>query len=244
MKRSEVNRILQEASAFLDSRMFTLPPWAYWSPKQWSEILDGPEKANAHAEIIDNGLGWDLTDFGLGDYASAGLLLFTLRNGNPEKPGGKPYAEKILVVKEAQVTPMHFHWSKMEDIIVRGGGNLQVQLYNAAQGTAPASEPPAPLDKVGEIEVGIDGVKRTFQSGAVVTLEPGQSICLPQYLYHSFWAEPGTGTVLAGEVSMVNDDAQDNCFLDAPGRFPQIEEDVPPWVLLCTEYRNASRYAS
>lgn len=50
MKRSEVNRILRDAGEFLDSRMFALPPWAYWGPKEWAEILGDPEKAKAHAE--------------------------------------------------------------------------------------------------------------------------------------------------------------------------------------------------
>jgi len=36
-----------------------------------------------------------------------------------------------MVVEEGQITPMHFHWSKAEDIIVRGGGNLVIQLYNS-----------------------------------------------------------------------------------------------------------------
>lgn len=30
-----------------------------------------------------------------------------------------------------QVTPMHFHWSKTEDIINRAGGKPVIQLYNA-----------------------------------------------------------------------------------------------------------------
>jgi D-lyxose ketol-isomerase len=242
MKRSEVNSVLREASVLFETMKFNLPPWACYSTEQWMEILNDPNKAEAHAEIIDNQLGWDLTDFGSGDYASIGLLLFTLRNGNPRDPGGKPYAEKVLVSGENQVTPMHFHWSKMEDIIVRGGGNLQVKLYNAAHTTDPASEPAPPVDESGDVHVSIDGVTNVFPAGTTVTLEPGQSITLTPYMYHAFWAESGSGTVLAGEVSMVNDDERDNCFLDAPGRFPDIEEDAQPWVLLCTEYRKAQRY--
>ena len=61
--------------------------------------------------------------YGSGDFYKRGLFLFTLRNGkyNIDK---KPYAEKIMIVEEEQETPMHHHWSKMEDIINRGGGNL------------------------------------------------------------------------------------------------------------------------
>ena len=62
------------------------------------------------------------------------------------------------------------------------------------------------------------------------------SITLPQRQYHAFWAERGHGSVLIGEVSMVNDDNTDNRFYETQGRFPTIEEDEPPLYLLCNEY--------
>ena len=48
--------------------------------------------------------------------------------------------------------------------------------------------------------------------------------------------EPGTGAVLIGEVSQCNDDNTDNRFNPPAGRFPEIEEDEPPYRLLCNEY--------
>ena len=36
-----------------------------------------------------------------------------------------------MIVEENQETPMHFHWSKMEDIINRGGGNLVIELFRS-----------------------------------------------------------------------------------------------------------------
>ena len=42
--------------------------------------------------------------------------------------------------------------------------------------------------------------------------------------------------VIVGEVSMCNDDNTDNRFEEAQGRFPTVEEDEPPYRLLCTEY--------
>jgi D-lyxose ketol-isomerase len=42
--------------------------------------------------------------------------------------------------------------------------------------------------------------------------------------------------VLLGEVSQCNDDKTDNRFHDNIGRFPDIEEDEPPYRLLCGEY--------
>lgn len=222
MKRSEINRILLASSEFIHSRGFYLPPFAAWSPQDWQN--KGPEVS----EIVENHLGWDITDFGSGDFEKTGLFLFTLRNGNPENWNtlrGKLYAEKILIVREGQVTPMHFHWKKSEDIINRGGGDLLIQIYNATDEEGLADDP---------ISVSIDAIRYNLPAGDVVCLKPGESITLPPRLYHKFWGE--NGWVLVGEVSMVNDDEQDNRFLDALGRFPQIEEDEAPIHLLCTDY--------
>ena len=63
-------------------------------------------------------LGWDITDYGLGDFEKVGFALITLRNGNQHDPKYKKvYAEKLLMLKEGQHSPMHFHWVKSEDII-------------------------------------------------------------------------------------------------------------------------------
>ena len=174
-------------------------------------------------------LGWDITDFGQGDFSKIGLFLITLRNGNQKNPEKypKPYAEKLMLVREKQITPMHFHWNKMEDIINCGGGNLIIKLYNST-----ADEQLADTDVV----VTMDGVQHTFPAGTEICLEPGQSVTLTPYLFHRFWGEEGKGTVIVREVSMCNDDANDNCFYDPAGRFPQIEEDAAPLHLLCNEY--------
>lgn len=220
MKRSEINNLIREAIRFFDRMNFKLPPWATWPPERWKE------HRKACREIFENALGWDLTDFGSGDFSSNGLLLFTIRNGNPQKDQ-KPYSEKIMIVDEAQVTPMHFHWSKMEDIINRGGGNLMIDLY-ASDKTEGLSDRP--------FEVSLDGIRRKFRPGDTVRLTPGESITLYQGLYHRFYGEPGKGKVLVGEVSAVNDDMTDNRFYDGVGRFPDILEDEPPLHLLTSDY--------
>lgn len=220
MKRSEINRILKNAMAFMTERKFILPPWAYWSLSDWKK-----NRQNA-LEIIENMLGWDITDFGSGEFYKRGLFLFTLRNGrfNIDK---KPYAEKIMIVEEDQETPMHFHWAKMEDIINRGGGNLVIELVNATTTDKPGTDP---------VHFSTDGIKRTVPAGGKVILSPGESICLEQRMYHRFYGEPGKGKVLVGEVSTVNDDHTDNCFYEPVGRFPVIDEDEPPLHLLVSDY--------
>jgi len=222
MKRSAINTIIRQADAFMKAHGFYLPPFAYWSPDDWKK--KGPEVS----EIVENNLGWDITDFGSGNFEEVGLFLFTLRNGSLQnlKTGqGKTYAEKVLVTDVDQVTPLHFHWSKTEDIINRGGGRLAIKLYNSTP-----DEQLADTDVI----VSMDGVRHQFKAGETVILDVGQSITLPTGLYHEFW---GVGSkVLVGEVSKVNDDATDNRFLKAKGRFPEIIEDEPPLHLLVGDY--------
>ena len=221
MKRSELNAIMRDAVAFIKDMKFLLPPFAYWSPAEWAT------KGHDYDEIRDNMLGWDITDFGSGDYKKVGLLMFTLRNGNfnDKEKYVKPYAEKLLIVEEGQITPYHFHWSKMEDIINRGGGDLLVQVYNSDE-----KEDFAATD----VPLAIDGHRYAVKAGSVVRIRPGESISIQSGMYHKFWAEGGR--TLLGEVSKVNDDRVDNRFHDPVGRFPAIEEDEPALYLLGNEY--------
>lgn len=226
MKRSEINEILRESIAFCRRQNFHLPRWALWSPAEWARA------GHEADEVRQRLLGWDVTDFGGGDFRRLGLTLFTIRNGRftpKPDPMTKDYSEKILLVGEGQVTPTHFHWSKMEDIINRAGGRLVLELWNAGRKTEA-------LDENSPVRVSIDGIEQTVPAGGKVVLEPGESITLPPYLYHRFYAQAGEGMVLGGEVSRVNDDAKDNRFLTPLPRFPGIEEDAQPLHLLCTEY--------
>lgn len=224
MKRSQINAVIRDALDFLGEQRFALPDFCNWSVEDWKA------KGGEADEIRENALGWDITDFGQGDYSKIGLLLITLRNGNVKQPDRYPksYAEKIMIVRENQVTPMHFHWKKMEDIINRGGGNLMIKLFNST---------PSEALSLTDVCVVTDGVRMTVPAGYELRLQPGQSVTLTPGMYHRFWGEAGTGTVLVGEVSMCNDDERDNRFFDAIGRFPVIEEDAAPFRLLCSEYR-------
>jgi D-lyxose ketol-isomerase len=220
MKRSEVNSIIADIEKFFSLHHFILPEWASWSPDDWKG------KYEICSEIIDNKLGWDITDFGSSDFRRKGLSLFTIRNGNWDKKD-KMYCEKIMVADEDQETPMHFHWNKTEDIINRGGGNLVMELYMATNDDKFSQE---------TLRASIDGVLTSVKPGEPVILKPGQSICLRSRVYHRFYGQKGKGKVLIGEVSMVNDDANDNRFYDKTGRFPEITEDEKPVHLLVNDY--------
>jgi len=233
MKRSEINEILSESIEFCREMNFNLPPWGHWSPEQWAQA------SAEYDEIRDNKLGWDITDYGGRDpmdtsvpkaFSDLGLVLFTIRNGNPDPNAGyiKSYCEKLLLVGESQQTPYHYHANKMEDIICRAGGNLLCVVYNRADDDS--------LDTESPVHVSVDGRNYEVAAGETVRLKPGESIALPSFQYHEFYAEEGTGMSLVGEVSKVNDDANDNFFLGDVGRFPEIEADEPPLRYLCTEY--------
>ncbi len=213
--------MINESIKFFNSMNFILPVWGYWSLNDWKKCSED------YSEIVDNMLGWDLTDYGGGSFNEKGLILFTIRNGNLKKDK-KPYAEKIMISEELQDAPMHFHWSKMEDIINRNGGNLIIELYGSTIDEKLSKEP---------VNVKIDGIKKTVQAGGKIILKPGESICLEQGIYHRFYAEKGHGKVMIGEVSMFNDDNTDNRFYEPQGRFPVIEEDELPAYLLVNDYK-------
>ena len=224
MKRSEINAALREMEQMTKLCRFPLPPFCGYTPVQWQGF------GHEYDEIRDCRLGWDITDYGLGDFEKVGFSLITIRNGcrAMQETYPKVYAEKLLYLKQNQYAPNHFHWYKTEDIINRGGGNVLIRVYN--------SLPDEGIDYASDVRVRTDGVLRTVPAGSQIRLTPGESIHIHQRLYHDFTVEPGTGPVLLGEVSQCNDDEHDNRFLPPVGRFPTIEEDEPPYRLLCNEY--------
>jgi len=222
MKRSEINAIIKKFEKLLDEHCFEIPPFLKFTPEEWAD------KGHEYDEIRDNMLGWDVTDYGMGDYAHLGLALITIRNGNVHNPKyTKTYAEKIILCFPGQVSPMHFHWSKMEDIINRGGGDIVFKLYNATKDEQLADT---------DVEICQDGRRYMVPAGQDIVLKPGDSLSLYPYYYHEFVIPEDSEPVLIGEVSMCNDDNTDNRFLKPLGRFPTIEEDEAPYRLLCNEY--------
>lgn len=221
MKRSRINDILRESDAFIRSFGYTLPPFAYLSP----DAL----KASGHAEIKARRMGWDITDYGKEDFDVMGLFLFTTRNGLSADLGKKSamlYAEKIMISRDRQLSPMHRHDLKVEDIINRGGGTLVIELFMAdAEGG---------IDRDAEVSVMVDGVIRTLPAGGHLKLVPGESVTLYPNNWHAFWGE--NGDVLIGEVSTVNDDLTDNIFDQPIGRFSNVEEDEAALHLLVSDY--------
>ncbi|EEX12928.1 conserved hypothetical protein [Citreicella sp. SE45] len=221
MKRSRINEIIREGDAFIRSHGFRLPPFAYLSP--------GELRAAEHGEIARRRMGWDITDYGAGDFDRMGLFLFTTRNGLNADLGQRSamlYAEKIMISRPDQLSPNHRHDVKVEDIINRGGGTLVLELF--------AATPEGGIDRGAPVTVLCDGMERTLPAGGHLKLDPGESVTLFPTTWHAFWGEGSD--VLIGEVSTVNDDLTDNIFEMEIGRFSTIEEDEPPLHLLVSDY--------
>ena len=223
MKRSTVNQIIREADNFIRSFGYRLPPFAYWSPAEMKARI------REIGGILGSRLGWDITDYGRGEFDRLGLFLFTVRNGQAadlKKGRGMLYAEKIMISRRDQLSPMHRHDIKAEDIINRGGGTLALKLYMSASDGS--------IDKKAAVSVPTDGVARTLEPGGILRLGTGESVTLLPGVWHAFWAEDKD--VLIGEVSTVNDDLTDNVFAEPVSRFSEVEEDEEPLYLLVSDY--------
>ncbi|MFW8595056.1 D-lyxose/D-mannose family sugar isomerase [Cribrihabitans neustonicus] len=223
MKRSKINEILQAADEMIRGHGFALPPFAYWTPDEFRT------RASEASHVIDTRCGWDITDYGAGRFDEMGLFLFTLRNGRLSDLSagrGMCYAEKLLISRQDQLSPMHTHAIKAEDIINRGGATLVVELYGS-DGAGNFAE-----DRGGTVMC--DGIARDYAPGEKLRFGPGESVTLMPGDWHAFWGEGGD--VLVGEVSTVNDDETDNIFREKIGRFAEIEEDTDPLHLLVSDY--------
>ncbi|MBQ9099021.1 MAG: D-lyxose/D-mannose family sugar isomerase [Clostridia bacterium] len=225
MKRSEINAAIRWAEALCQQHHVTLPFFASL-PAEKAEF-HRPERIN----LLKTMLGWDVSDFGSGDFDRVGAVLFTVRNGCVHEPGvGTPYAEKYIFLKDGceQEIPLHYHNSKTEDIINRAGGVFCCQL--AAQG---ADGKP---DLTQPVRVLRDGAYYDAAPGEIIEITTGNSITLEPGVYHRFFAKTGCGDLLIGEVSKINDDNTDNVFAIIRNRWCAIEEDEPPYRLLVNEY--------
>ena len=97
MKRSKINKALKELEAMCAREHCYLPPFCNFTPEEWKT------KGHEYDEVRDCMLGWDITDYGLGNFDKFGFSLITIRNGCRTQPEKYPkvYAEKLLYLDEA-----------------------------------------------------------------------------------------------------------------------------------------------
>ena len=159
----------------------------------------------------------------LADFARAGLFAF--------QQTARPRTEFADACHDASKLVFRKTRDIRKNVARFGGGNLLIRVYN--------SLPDEQIDKESDVTVHTDGRTYQVKAGTQIRLTPGESISIQPRMYHDFEVEEGTGAVLLGEVSQVNDDNADNRFNPPVGRFPEIEEDEPPYRLLCNEYPKA-----
>ncbi len=220
MKRSVANTNIEWAMELCKKLNFNLPSFAYWTPEDWEAKKDSTKR------MREVGLGWDVTDYASENFDKIGAVLFTLRNGSMSDPN-RPYCEKIIAMKDGQLLPRHFHYTKTEDIINRCGGTLCVEVWNSK-----SKEEGYAVDEESDVTLYCDGQPVTVKAGGVVKVTTGNSITLEPYVYHRFYAEGGD--LIVGEVSKVNDDAADNHFSEE--MHLTLEEDEPVRHVLCGGY--------
>jgi D-lyxose ketol-isomerase len=212
MKRSFIESRIAMMLAQCARHGLTLPPFAQWTPEQFRA-----DQASA-GRIAAGGLGWNIVEFAPGAFTAPGLSAFTVRMGDWHdlaKGGGRLYGEKALMLEDGQGAPHHYHVVKTEDILNRGGGRLMLELFKVDCSGRRLHEP---------FRVLKDATMIDLEAGGRVALEPGESIVLEPYVAHSFWAEGGL--VVAGEVSLANDDTTDNYFVPALAPPDPIDEDI------------------
>lgn len=214
MKRSEINNQIEKFIAFCRKYNYQLPTFNYQNP----EIIK---------ELKVRQLGFDVTDYGSGDFEKIGLALFTIRNGNPQELESIPYCEKTMFSLPGQKTPCHYHRKKTEDIFVRAGGNLIIKIWPSEKGKIDG-------EKMKVLFNGCD--YRQIISGQEIKLSAGETVTLTPKEAHEFYGDPSDDGVLVGEVSTFNDDTGDNIFLDKVSRFPEIVEDESIKYYLVGDY--------
>ena len=103
MKRSEINAIIKEFEAMLKEYKFALPPFLSFTPEEWAE------KNHEYDEIRDNALGWDVTDYGMGNYDKLGLADLLRTRGSVLKeefrPDGAYYEATVKIDELHKFTP-------------------------------------------------------------------------------------------------------------------------------------------
>ena len=215
MLRSKVNSHIKLSLNYLLKKNYNLPIWASWNFSKWKRNTKLAKKISTYQ------LSWDITDFGSDNFDKIGLTLFTLRNGTLSEKNNIQYAEKLMVLKPNQAIPYHYHKRKIEDIINRYGGELELGLYHTNN------------DKK-IINYEIDSKTKHIKPFKKIKISEGQSIRLFPFCCHYFKSPlKNKKLLIIGEVSSVNNDNNDNFFPSNAPRFNKIVEDekieIPLW---------------
>ena len=96
-------------------------------------------------------------------------------------------------------------------------------------------KPDGTVDPASDVIYYSDGVQEVAKAGVPFIITTGNSITLTPKTFHTFGTKEGTGPLICGEVSKVNDDNTDNYWAQPTSRFAETEEDEPILYPLCNE---------
>ena len=223
MKRSRINEILREGDAFIRSFGYVMPPFAYWSPE---ELRARKPRASSR-----RGSAGTSPTTGKTSSTNSACSCSQSRNGRAEdlaRGQGMLYAEKIMISRKNQLSPMHRHVVKAEDIINRGGGKLVLELFMPdAEGN---------IDHAGRgARCRADGVMRKLPRRRASEARAGRK--RDASAGRVAWIL-GRGRRCADRRSFDGQRRSDRQYLPRPDRHasPQIEEDEAPLHLLVSDY--------
>jgi hypothetical protein len=239
MKRSEINAAIGRALSNAKDFHVALPVWADWQPLQFDKKASG---------IALQKLGWNPVDFGLGDFANCGLVVFALCSPlvdeygqpltNAQHVGGHDYpvtafSRKYLFVQAGQTEPHHFHRQKQrKEVTVIAGASVRFELAWA--------ESDKVLSSTKDVDVQVDGIWHHLPANGSIVVNPGETITLPANLSHIISVPAGGLDVIMLETSTANNDRSDNIFpFMTPTSKPVIEDEEARYQLL-TEYSAAA----
>ena len=221
MERSRINTLLADAEDFFAASNVALPEFAFWHPDEFEHRV-----RSGHERLVVSGMGWLVSDFGLDDFASEGMIAFCSCAGASDIDAGRTYAERHFILRESQRIPTRFHRLRTKDLINCGPGNLCLRLHR--------STPSGVLDETVNVQTEIDAAVRKLTPGARLVLHPGERVLIEPMTFHECWAEQDD--VIAREISSASDEISDTFFLSQIGFATALDEDEKPRRLLISDY--------
>jgi D-lyxose ketol-isomerase len=237
MKRSEIDAAIDRAIGNASKFGVALPKWADWHPLQFDASADG---------IRTQKLGWKVIDFGVGDFANCGLVLFALTSPLVDEFGAPltkahhvgaydypvtAFSRKFLFVQAGQTEPHHFHRQKQrKEVTVVAGGSVRFELAWADSDTTLSDK---------DVDVQVDGIWHHLPANGSIVLNPGETITLPGNLSHIISVPADGSDVIMLETSTANNDRSDNIFPFMTPTSKPVLEDVKARYQLLDEHSAA-----
>ena len=212
MLRSEINALIRDAEGYFKAERFRLPPFAFWTPDDWAKP-DGDI-----SEIVDCGLGWDITDFGLGEYHTLRPPPLHDEKRPTREPEGGHREDLLREGDHPRPRPALPGPPPLD----QGRGHHRAGGRHDGRRGAQRDAEDGSFKADTQVSLSLDGVRRKVRVLAPPSSStPGESVTLEPGCYHlgDRRLRP-SGWDIHGEVSVVNGDVNHNRCGQPVGRFP------------------------